>query len=458
MRLCAVLLLLIVLVAVPASAQDAPLPLQAGGMELNTTLDAFGLEQLVLEGTITNMGDEAYANVSLYAELYDSSGDIIGEGFGFLVDQCGSAILDNPLQPGQLRAFSMPIDLYESGIEPDSISVIPDGEPVEPEPLPDLPAMPAVRPVSGQEVVSVEWIDENQLLYGNGCDQDVFTTYDWMQYDLNSDTSTALDAHPDEQYVTDAMIRQTGITQLTQSREIDPRLFDRSFLTFPAQARRVVYQNDLNIVFTSERDGSFKRVVHEGLHPYSLQGYVWTPLGNFLAYYFGAYGEPVRWFTASADGQLISGLLWSSVTTPSVIVPGPVYDGRRAIIGGSFPDATGALVTGYYLKSAVADSGELMYAVDELPGNNYPAPAYRLTEDQRRFAYIVRPVDGQATLECYDFQSQQPYTLTQLPLQLATDERAWTWLSPAGDWLALGANGDHGGLWMVNLASFEECR
>jgi hypothetical protein len=45
-----------------------------------------------------------------------------------------------------------------------------------------------------------------------------------------------------------------------------------------------------------------------------------------------------------------------------------------------------------------------------------------------------------------------------LPLSLNSQSRAWTWLSPDGYMLALGANGTNGGLWLVDLSAFDVCQ
>ena len=422
-------------------------------VRIETRLDAFGVEVDVISGKIFNQGDSALTGINVYADLSNADGEIIGEGFGFMVDACGTALLEEALQPGDAQLFLANVDLFGEGaveeidisIEGTSIAAQDDVRPV----------LPAVSKVAGGEVVAVEWLDEATLRYGVGCDARVFTTYDWYQYDLTG-YSAPLEAHPNAAYITDSFMAQTAINQLTQSREIDPTLFDRSFLTFPVQSKRIVYQSDIRTVITAERDGSFRRVIHELLHSYSLQGFLWTPAGNFLAYYYGAYGDPVRYFTASGSGGLISAVLTGN--TPSDTVPGVYNDGQRVIIGGTFEDSSGEMVTGYWLSSTVSQNRELLFAVDELPGNNYPAPAYYRKDASTRYFYVIRPINGQAVLQCYFREADELLTLTELPLQLERDERAWSYLSPDFKTLALAANGTEGGLWLIHLDEFEACR
>jgi hypothetical protein len=93
----------------------------------------------------------------------------------------------------------------------------------------------------------------------------------------------------------------------------------------------------------------------------------------------------------------------------------------------------------------------------EPPGNNWPAPFYEITEAGDRWIYIARPVEGEARLQCYNANTGMLHDYTALPLNLATDERGWMWLSPDNNTLALAANGVHGGLWLVDLSAFPPC-
>ncbi|MCA9912283.1 MAG: hypothetical protein KC496_03005 [Anaerolineae bacterium] len=448
-------LLAVVLLGVVAFAQDVEEDLSAENVRVVAQMDAFGLLEEVVIGDLRNNGEMAYANLTIYGDVLDEDGNVIGEAFGYTVDQCGNAILDFPLQPGRSQRFVASLDLFEEGDIAD-IEIFPEGEAVEPEVATMPEDMPAITTVSDQEVVSVEWEDEGSLRYGVGCDQQVLTDYDWYRYDVAAGESTALDANPNEQYITEAFITQTGINQVSQSFEQDESLFSRSRLVFPTQTDRVVYQIDIHTVITAEVDGSFKRTIHRVLSQYTLQGYVWSPLGNFVAYYFGAYGEPVRYFTASAENGLISALLPDN--TPSATVPGLYNDGRTVIISGTFPDAEGQDVTGYYLSSPITQQRELLFEAEELPGNNYPAPVYYRKDDSTRYIYVVRPLDDQAVLQCYHVEGGELTTLTELPLDLATDERAWSFMSADFNTLAIAANGDHSGLWLVDLTEFDACR
>lgn len=428
--------------------------LRANRVEIQTQVNAFGVEEQIMVGNIMNFGNVAYDNVQVYADIFDEDGEVIGEAFGFLADQCGEAILDAPLQPDQSRRFLATVDIFEDA-EIDDFEVFPEGIEVDAEAPPERDVSDAVEQVASGEVVRVEWEDADTLRYGIGCDHALFTDYDWYRYQIRDGIILPLDESPNEQYITDAFLLQTGVNLLTQSGENDTSLINRSYLTFPTQSSRIVYQNDINTVITAEVDGSFKRLVHSVLSQFSLQGYVWSPDGNFVATYFGAYGEPVQYFTASASQGLISALLPNN--TPSMTIPGLSNDGRSVIIGGTFDDGTGNEVTGYWLSSAITQQRELLYEVEELAGNNYPAPAYYRQDASTRYIYFVRPIDGIPTLECFYREGAELNTLSELPLQLDTDERAWTYLSPDNTTLAISANGDHGGLWLVDLEELGTC-
>ena len=86
---------------------------------------------------------------------------------------------------------------------------------------------------------------------------------------------------------------------------------------------------------------------------------------------------------------------------------------------------------GYWFSSSISQQREFLFEVEELAGNNYPAPVYYRRDENSRFIYIIRPIDGVATLQCYYREGEALRTLTTLPLQLGTNDRAWAWLSPA---------------------------
>lgn len=430
---------LVVLLIVFSAAQDSGLITENVSVEMQQ--DAFGQNIQVAVGELVNQGTQAYTNINLYAEIYNATGEMVGEGFGYPVNECGTALIDFALQPSQAQRFAVTLDLYEENVQIDRVDIIPEAETVEREVnfVPDDSI--GVEQLTDQEVVSVEWIDENRLRYGVGCDRDVFTMLDWYEVNANGNNESALEAHPNEQYVTEAMLRQTGLD--------DPVLLRRSYLSFHPEGTRMIYQNDLNTIITAERDGSFKRTAADDLFRHSLHGILWLPERRFLAYYYGAYGDPVRYFTADMDGRRISETIYD--VTLSNTVPGPSPDGTRAVITMTLDDATG-----YYLQSTVNENTELLFEAAP-PGNNYPAPIYVPQEETGAWIYIVRPVEDENWLQCFDTAAQTLHDLTVLPLELTPDSRAWSWLSPDGETLALAANGVDGGLWTVDLTEFEDC-
>ncbi|NWF67895.1 MAG: hypothetical protein HXY40_02300 [Chloroflexi bacterium] len=437
LRLMIVCLSCLLIFAGAALAQDDLLPEDTTLVE---SVDAFGLPALLAVGRLSNQNsDLAYTNITLFAEVLDDAGTLIGEGFGYLVNACGAALADFVLQPGTAQPFAVTLELYEEGTTPASVEVIAEGSPIAPT---DSEALlsESVSQITTGEVVTLEWIDAGTLRYGIGCANRVFTMLDWYSYDLST-THTQPIAHPNAQNITDALLRQLQLT--------DPADYAHSFLTYSPTARRLVYQTDLNVVFSAEPDGSFRRLIAEDISRYSLQGFIWQPNGVFLAYYFGSYGEPVLYFTANVDGQRLSDTLFEVL--PSLIVPGVRPDGREVVIAVTV-DGT----TSYYLKDALFDSSELLFE-GAAPGNNWPAPVYAERENGS-FIYLVRPLDDQPTLQCFDLQTRTLHDLTPLPLNLTSESRAWSWLAPDTFTLALGANGPQGGLWLVDLRAFDVCQ
>jgi hypothetical protein len=136
---------------------------------------------------------------------------------------------------------------------------------------------------------------------------------------------------------------------------------------------------------------------------------------------------------------------------PSLTVPGLTPDGRQVIIAVTTENGTG-----YYLQDAFYENSELLFEGDA-PGNNYPAPIY-VERESGDYIYLVRMVDEQPTLQCFERGASTLHDLVQLPLNLITPARAWTWLSPDGYTLALSANGTDGGLWLVDLTAFDVCQ
>jgi hypothetical protein len=413
-------------------AQQVLPGLKVDDFEVVTRPDAFGAETLFAEGVMVNSDDVAYENISLYAEVYNGT-EMVGEGFGYPVNACGTGLLQFALQPGEEQTFSVSLELYEDGAAYNRVEIIPEASETTPrESETELPS--AIAQATEREVVSVEWIDETNLRYGVGCDADVFSNWQWFQYDVAEGVSFPI-AHPRAEFITPAMLQQVGLT--------DPELFRRSYLSFHPNDTRMVYQTDLNTVITAERDGSFKRIIYDNLSRVSLHGFQWLPEGRFLAYYYGAYGDPVRYYTASLLGQRISDTVYEVI--PSQTLPGSTPDGARVVIGGTINEQTG-----YFLSSTIGTNVELLFEA-ELPGNNYPAPILVPQEGGVFYIYIVRPVGGQTELQCFNTGTRNLTPITPLPLTLTQDDRAWTWLSPQRTTMALSASGQDGGLWMVDL-------
>ena len=105
-------------------------------------------------------------------------------------------------------------------------------------------------------------------------------------------------------------------------------------LRFAPDGERLVYQNERNDFLTAYLDGTFRRGLYNDLNNRSLQGIYWQPQERFLAYYYGAYGDPVYYFVADAEARVISPPL--DKNPPSVIVPGLSRDGRRIVVAGDF--------------------------------------------------------------------------------------------------------------------------
>ena len=416
------------------AAQDA-LPLSLTDTQTGLQPDGFGGEMPVVSGALLNEGTDAYRNVSITVEAFASDDSLIGEGFGFLVDACGTALLDFALPPGQTQAFSAPFELFAEGTVT-RVKLDVDAEAVAVEST-RAPEIAAVQRVTDAEVVMLEWLDNQTLIYGVGCDGDVFTELSWWRYSLADGTVLPI-AHPDAAQVTAEMLALADVTLVTQAGEQNPDLYFGSHLTYSPTARRVVYQNDLHSIFSAEPDGSYRRLIHRELHRHSLRGFLWARNpGVFLAYYFGSFGEPVQYFTANVDGQMQSG--WLENLPPSLIVPGPAPDGFAAVVGRNSDG-----LSGYYWQHAYG-ANELLFEA-ELPGNNYPAPVVTRTQ-----IFVVRDLDGTPMLQCFGRESRLLRTISALPLNLTRESRAWAWLSPDGTKLALAANGVDGGLWWLDV-------
>ena len=400
--------------------------------ELALQADAFGGEVPVVKGELYNHGTDAYSHISIGVEAYDRDLQLIGDGFGFLVDACGTALLDYALPPGRTQTYTAPYELFAGG-EVAQVKLSVDAKAVAWE-APGRVEAPALQRISEDEAVMLEWLDEQTLIYGVGCDGDVFTELDWWRYSL-ADRALSEIEHPDAQRVTPEMIARSDAALITQSGEQNPALFYRSQMTFPPAARRIVYQNDLHTIFSAEPDGGYKRLIHDKLHQHSLRGFTWAQKpGVFLAYYFGSYGKPVRYFIADVEGRLVSDRL--EELPGSQIAPGLAPDGLAALVGRQ---------NAYYWQYAFGGAELLLEA--DLPGNNYPAPI--VTPE---LIYLFRPIDDVPTLQCFDRSTRTLETISALPLRLTRESRAWAWLSPDGGKLALAANGVDGGAWWLDLA------
>ncbi|MEP6986158.1 MAG: hypothetical protein ABI970_11205, partial [Chloroflexota bacterium] len=304
----------------------------------------------------------------------------------------------------------------------------------------ETPLGMGVKQIDKHEIAQVEWIDEQHLRYGEGCHRDLFTNWTWRTYDLRT-ASVNLTPHPKADLITEALRRQLGL--------IDPLYFQNSQLTFDPNGKRLVYQNELNTVLSAESDGSFKRRMLDKLSDRTLQGIYWLSKGIFLAYYYGAFGDLVTYFTADADNRILSETPANS--TPSLITPGASPDGQDVIIGLEMDGKTG-----YYDKRAAYETTTLLFE-SPLPGNNWPGPVYEKDSDDVSFIYMAVPQDEGAKLVCYNVQTKDTHDLTTLPLQLTGDERAWWWLSPDKNTIALAAEGIHGGLWLIDLNATKAC-
>jgi hypothetical protein len=421
------------------AAQDNGLVAQ--NIVVMTEQDLYGQDVLYAKGSLVNQSGNAYGDVSLQATVFDARGNTVGEGSGYLVDVCGAGVLpDFVLQPGAAQPFAIPLELDDPTVTVDHVEIIAQGNSTEATPAATAAPLPGITRVSAHEVVAVEWIDAHSLRFGVGCWRDLFTDLEWFEYSLTGGTPQPA-AHPKARLVTDALRRQLGL--------VDPLYFAHSFLTFAPNERRIVYQNELSSIYSAEPDGSFKRLLFDHLSNRTLQGITWLDKGNFLAYYYASYGDPVLYFTASLDGQVLSEPVANAI--PSITVPGATPNGQQILISAEVNGKTG-----FYRKQAAYPTTDLLFEA-EVPGNNWPGPLYEQDSDGSAFIYVALPVDSAAHLMCFNVQSKTLHDLTPLPLQLTTDERAGWWLSPDNSTIALTANGAHGGLWTVALDQLGGC-
>jgi len=424
--------------AVAAQVTDA---LAVEDVEIVEELNIYGLPQTIAHGQLVNTGEMAYSNISLIGQAFDADNAQIGEGFGVLVNECGAGLApDFVLQPGVSHPFAIPLELFETGVEIERLDVSATGDETTPMSDEERTLPDGITQLSEREVVAVEWEDEDTFRYAVGCDRDLFTGWAWHRYDLASGRDRRI-THPSADEVNEALFERLDLD--------DPLIAANSQLRFaPIGGQRLVYQNAVNEIYTAAADGQFQRRLYTGLNSYSLQGYTWLPENRFMAYYYGAYGDPVIYFTADVDGRFISRAPLRS--KPSSIIPGIAADGRRAIIAGTFDD-----VTGYYFEQLAQNYLELILEA-EVPSINYPPPVPLLNEegDRATRVYLIRPVDDEARLQCIYRPTDGRNDLIDLaatPLDLSFDERSWTFLSPDEHTIALSANGVHSGLWLIDL-------
>ncbi|MEM6283441.1 MAG: hypothetical protein AAF787_14710 [Chloroflexota bacterium] len=452
--------ILLLLSATIVQAQSDDLVVEA--FSVDTVVDAFGVEQQLATGTIINETGTAFADVQILAEIYNDGDDVIGEGVGFLVNQCGSSVpLDFELQPGEEQRFRTKLEFYEDTIRFENIEFLVQGREIDAAPTERSRPVEGIIPVTNREIAGLEWIatevleedetvttEANTLLYGVGCYSDVFTTYDWFIYDADSDTTETTE-HPRTEDATNPETRER--LELT-----DDVLFNRSFLSFPPNGgARLVHQDTINSLFTAEADGTFRRLLDEELFRSTLQGIQWLPEERFIAYYYGAYGDGVTYLVASTAGAYFS--TPERFSTPSVTVPTATPDLSRLIVSGTFNNDE---TPGFYLKPLAGELFEPLFEWETLPGNNFPAPVYRSrggvqAEDVIYFA--LHDENESATLYCYDRRESELFELAPLPLRLSTVDRAQMILSPDNMRIALGATGVNGGLWLLELETFDAC-
>lgn len=410
-------------------------------IRVENRLNPFGEMQTVLRGEIINPDDaNAYTNISLFALAYPQDGDdeAVAEGFGYPVTICGVVPLDFTLVPRAKQYFDIPLELYDDDVTFAHIEIEVYGDPILP--LPTPAPIPHITQISDDEVVSVEFAREAPVRYAVGCDKLPFTEWDW--FGLNPDTG---EFEP---------IVHPGLAQITRQTRERMRLADdaeyrHSFISIAPISRRLVFQTGVNHFYTAQPDGSNRRFIHQDLSRFSLQGIIWGgESDSFVAYYFGAYGEMVRYFTANANSERISRSVYGA--TLSYTVPAPNAQATELIIT---TDEFGP--KGYYRKHAFLSTNSLLFEA-EPPGNNYPAPEW-VQRGQIDQVYIARPIDGIPTLQCYNFRTRNLTTLTPLPLNLTENDRGWMWASPDLSTLMLAQNGIYGGLWAIDLTALPPC-
>lgn len=422
-------------------SQEDAADLTVSTPELAQRVNAFGLTEWMATGRVTNDGSTAYLDVLLEADVTDAAGEVVGFAYGVLTDVCGLGVSpDRTLEPGESAPYTLSLELDADDLEPAALDLHITGTPTRAAPVNPFLTYPDITTVYTGDVARAEWTPQGELRFATGCQNDVYTAWDWFTADAETGEYAAIDLpYPD-------LREPVVLDRLKLKSEEDLR---HARIAFPPDSRRFVFQDPLNLLLTAEPDGTFQRLLWDDLSRYSLQGYVWMPEERFLAYYFGAFGDPVRYFTGSTAGQTISAAVQN--VTESLIVPGPTPDGARVVLAQTVDG-----VTGYYLASTTNTANQRLLFEGDAPGNNYPAPLFAPI-DGGVYIYIVREIEGQARLQCYDLTAEKLHNLTVLPLTLAADESGWSALSPDGTLMALGAEGRHGGLWLIDLTQYEAC-
>ena len=405
----------------------------------------FGLPAAFFRGHIFNRGEKAYEAIQVSVRVYDENDALLSEGLGYPTRACGAAFVDFALLPNSLVEFVAPLEL-------ESIAAMARHEiEVSARPLLQSPtdANSAFQRVGRGEVVILEWLSATLLRFAKGCATAPFTALDWYEFDPIEAESRPIE-HPLDEKIDESFRRASGIDRYTQSGQRDRALYDDSFLRGHHETTRFVYQNDLGHLLTAEHDGSYPRLVDESAFRNSLQGVNWLGKGRFLVHYYGAYGDPVRYTTATVSGQRLGSPIETSL--PSQTRPGASADGLLLALG--LPDAD---PPGYYLKAANRDGLTLLYATG-LPGNHAPAPIlYRDGEESLAFFVIPAEAGAHWQLVCLNRNTSDAKVLSDLPIFLARTERAWLSLAPDGRRLALAADGGKGGLWLLEWASDPPC-
>ena len=426
-----------------AQEANAPADLTVEDVVVGEQQDIYGQTVQVAQGRLVNESNTAYNNISLNAAVYDEDDEQIGEGIGFLVDACDAGLLpDFVLQPNQTESFTATLELYEQDTAIDHVEIVPQASPAEPLDSARASLPEAMTQVTDEEVVEVEWNGPRSLRYAAGCVRDLFTGWDWHNYNTLTDNALPVE-HPYEAEVNDQLRERLGLD--------DPLIFANSFIRYAPSGSRLVFQDDVNSIYSAADDGSLQRLLHGSLNNRTLQDIYWLDDDRFLAYYYGAFGDPVIYFTADAEGRYVSP---APLNNPeSIIVPGPSRDARRVVIAGTFED-----VTGYYLNVLTNNFFELLFEA-EPPGNNWPGPIPIVDTDEDRVVriYIARPVGGEAMMQCFNRDEGVLHDLISLPLNLTEGERAQWWLSPNEQTIALAANGVNSGLWLIDLRALPPC-